>query len=229
MDERTKVTVKKIIAVISVLTVLAILLLITYFSVVELKKIGNVENFKEYIDSFGVFGMFVGFGLQVIQIFIALVPGEVIEVGLGFTYGAIGGTLICYAGLYVATSIVFILVKKLGVKFAELFVSGEKINNSKFVQKHINNPKRLRALAFLLFFIPGTPKDLFTYLFALTPMKYPEFIAISLIARLPSVISSTIGGTLIANGKYLAAIVLFAVTGLLSFCGWLYYDRNKSN
>ena len=64
MDERTKVTVKKIIAVISVLTVLAILLLITYFSVVELKKIGNVENFKEYIDSFGPRGFLCSFSLS---------------------------------------------------------------------------------------------------------------------------------------------------------------------
>ena len=124
-----------------------------------------------------------------------------------------------------ALTVVFIAVKKLGVKFAELFVTPEKINSAKFVQKNINNPQRLRKIAFLLFFIPGTPKDLFTYLFALTPMKYPEFIVISLIARLPSVVSSTIGGNLIANGKYVAAIVLFAATGVLSICGWLCYDR----
>ncbi len=228
MDEKIKNRIKRIVAVISLLTIIAIFSFITYFFIVEFKKLENMESFREYISSFGVWGMLVGLGLQILQVFVAFIPGEVVEVGLGFTYGAIGGTLICYAGIFVATTIVFVAVKKLGIKFVELFVSAEKINSVKFVQKYINNPGRLRKLAFLLFFIPGTPKDLFTYLFALTPMKYPEFIAISLIARLPSVVSSTIGGTLIASGRYVAAIVLFVVTGLLSFCGWLCYDRYKA-
>lgn len=229
MDEKTKTRIKRVIAVVSLLTVIAIFSFITYFFIVELKKLENMENFRQYINSFGVWGMLVGMGLQILQVFVAFIPGEVIEVGLGFTYGAIGGTILCYVGLFFATTFVFLLIKKLGQKFAEIFVSADDINNVKFVQKNINNPERLRKIAFLLFFIPGTPKDLFTYLFALTPIKYTEFMVISLIARLPSVISSTIGGTLIANGKYFAAIVLFVVTGLLSFCGWLYYDKNKSN
>ena len=105
----------------------------------------------------------------------------------------------------------------------------EKINSLKFVKNNINNPSRLQKIAFILFFMPGTPKDLFTYFFGLTPMKYTEFIIISMLARIPSVISSTIGGNLIAGGKYIAAVILFIVTGVLSVCGWLWYDRYLSS
>ena len=92
------------------------------------------------------------------------------------------------------------------------------------MRKNINNPLRLQKIAFILYFVPGTPKDLFTYFFGLTPMRYSEFMTVSLLARIPSVISSTIGGNLIASGKYIAAVVLFLVTGIVSSCGWLWYN-----
>lgn len=225
MDEKLKTRIKRITAVISLALIIAVFAFITYFFIVEFKQMKDVQSFKTYISSFGIWGILVSMGLQVLQVFIALIPGEVIEIGLGFTYGAFGGTLICFAGIFLASSLVFLLVKKLGVRFVELFISMDKINSLKFVKNNINSPSRLQRIAFILFFIPGTPKDLITYFFGLTPMKYGEFMVISMIARIPSVISSTIGGNLIAAGKYFAAIILFIVTGVVSICGWLWYDR----
>ena len=44
-----------------------------------------------------------------------------------------------------------------------------------------------------------------------------------MIARIPSVVSSTIGGDFFGNGKYLEGIILFAVTGAVSLAGiWGY-------
>ncbi len=225
MDEKLKLRIKRITAVFSLILIIAVFAFITYFFIVEFKQMKDVQSFKTYISSFGMWGILVSMGLQVLQVFIAFIPGEVVEIGLGFTYGAFGGTFICFAGIFLASSIVFFLVKKLGIKFVELFISMEKINSLKFVKNNINNPSKLQRIAFILFFIPGTPKDLFTYFFGLTPMKYSEFIIISMLARIPSVISSTIGGNLIAKEKYIAAVILFIVTGIVSICGWLWYDR----
>lgn len=227
MKNSKKPLAKRIVSIISVCVIMALLFGVTYFFVTEFGEMKSAESFKEYVDSFGVWGIFVGMGLQILQVFVALIPGEVIEVGLGFTFGAIGGTLICYAGLFVASSIVFLLVKKFGIGFIELFVSMNEINELGFIKKTVGDPKRLRSIIFILFFIPGTPKDLFTYFFGLTNIGYAEFTAISMIARIPSVISSTIGGNLIASGKYLAAVVLFIVTAVLSIAGWLWYSGRK--
>ena len=232
MNEQTKLLIKKITAIVTFAVIVIILTFLTYFFVVEFRNMKDVESFKEYLNSFGIYGIFVGFLLQVFQVFIALIPGEVVEVGLGFTYGSIIGTLICYSGLFVATSFVFLIVKKFGIKFVELFVSMDKINSLEFVRKNINNPLRLQKIAFILYFVPGTPKDLFTYFFGITPMRYSEFMTVSLLARIPSVISSTVGGNLIASGNYVLAIVLFAATGLVSICGWLWYNsysKKKTN
>ena len=53
------------------------------------------------------------------------------------------------------------------------------------------------VLTFVLMTIPGTPKDLLTYFVGLTDMKLGTFLLISLVGRLPSVLSSTVGGHLL--------------------------------
>ena len=123
--------------------------------------------------------------------------------------------MLCYAGVALASALVFQLTRRFGVKLVEVFVSREKINQLRF----LNTEKKRNRLIFLLFFIPGTPKDLLTYFVGLTDIRLGTFLAISLIARIPSVLSSTFGGHLLGEGNYLAAIILYAVTGGISLAG----------
>ena len=91
--------------------------------------------------------------------------------------------------------------------------------------KFIKSSRRLNLLMFILFFIPGTPKDLFTYFAGLTPMKLHTFLMISTIARIPSVITSTIGGHALGTQQYVFAAVVFAITIIVSLIGILVYRR----
>ena len=75
-----------------------------------------------------------------------------------------------------------------------------------------------------MFLIPGTPKDLLTYIVPLTRMKLSEFLCITLIARIPSVVSSTAGGALFGNGNYISGIILLLITGLISVGGICLYN-----
>lgn len=179
------------------------------------------EDFRDYIQSFGVLGWLVLLGIQVLQVFIALIPGELVESAAGFAFGPLTGTLICYLGIAIATVSVFLLTRKIGIKLVEVFVSREKINQLRF----LNTEAKRNTLFFLLFFIPGTPKDLFTYFAGLTDIKLGTFLAISLVARIPSVLSSTFGGHMLGEGKYTGAILLYGITGLVSVLGMLLYRR----
>jgi uncharacterized membrane protein YdjX (TVP38/TMEM64 family) len=225
MNEERKQIVKKLLAVLLVIVYVAVLLLITIYFAVNFREISSAESFRDYVLSFGARGVLVGLGLQLLQIFVAFIPGEIIEVGLGYAFGAIMGTAICYIGVAIASALMFLLIKKYGMKAIDLFDAKDKLDNLKFVRKYVNDHDKLRTITFILFFIPGTPKDLFTYFFALTPLTLGEFLAISLIARIPSVVSSTVGGMLIHNENYIAATVLFVVTAVLSAIGWLGYEK----
>lgn len=177
-------------------------------------------QFRDWLLSFGIYGRFIAFGIQVLQVIVALLPGEAVEIAAGYAYGYFEGTLICMAGVAAGSSLIFMLTKKFGIRFVGIFTDPEKINRLAF----INSEKRLNTLVFLLFFIPGTPKDLLTYFIGLTRMRLGEFLVLTLIARIPSLVSSTVGGHFIGEGNYAAAVTVFAITAVISLCGLYVYS-----
>ena len=223
MKERFKtLKAKRIIGLLSLAAVIAVFGVISYFMVYKFFSSGaTAQGFEAFIEGYGWWGRFVALGIQILQVFVAIIPGEFVEVGLGLSFGFIEGTIICLAGVGLASALVFTLVKIWGVKLVELFVEKEKIESLRF----INSEKKLNTLVFVLFLIPGTPKDLLTYFVPLTKMKLSEFLFISMFARIPSVVSSTIGGDFFGNGKYLEGALLFVTTGAISLLGILIYKK----
>lgn len=224
---------RRILAILSLSIVIGLFGWLTWLVCRWFGAFGNdPAAFKAFIEAYGWTGRFIAFGIQILQVIISLIPGELVEIGIGYTFGALEGTLLCLGGVAIASSFIFLLVKKWGIRIVELFVNREKIDRLRF----INSEKKLKRLIFLLFFIPGTPKDLLTYFAGLTPIHLHEFLIISLIARIPTVVSSTIGGNMIQEREYVKAVLLFLVTGAVSLLGiWLYNrllarkNRQKNN
>lgn len=210
---------RKLLAGISVAVVVILMLLATWFIGRWLAAFSQ-EGLRDYIRSFGAASWLVFLVLQVLQVFIALIPGELLESVAGFAFGPLVGTVLCYGGVAIGSLLIFLLTRKFGVKLVEVFISREKINQLRFLKTE----KRRNFLVFLLFFIPGTPKDLLTYFVGLTEIKLGTFLAISLVARIPSVVSSTFGGHLVGEGKYKGAVILYAITAAVSLPGLLGYN-----
>lgn len=199
--------------------VILLILLLTWFIWRWLSSFTQ-EGLRDYIQSFGAAGWLVFLILQFLQVFIALIPGELLESVAGFAFGPVFGTGLCYIGITLASTVVFMLTRRFGVKLVELFISREKINQLRF----LNTEKKRNLLIFLLFFIPGTPKDLLTYFVGLTEIQLGAFLMISSLARIPSVVSSTFGGHLLGEGNYAGAVILYAATGVISLLGLVGYN-----
>lgn len=213
---------KKIVGAVVILAVLVFFGAITWFVSLKLMEIGRApEDVQEFFSSFGYVGWLVALGLQILQIFVAFIPGELIETGMGYAFGPLRGTLLCYAGLAIGQGLIFAIIRRFGVRAFEYFTSPDALDRFSFLK----NETKLKKLIFVLFIIPGTPKDLLTYLAPLTRIKFSEFMIISLIARFPSIVSSTIGGNLLAQGEYISAAVLYGVTGALSLLGMYVYNK----
>lgn len=127
------------------------------------------------------------------------------------SYGPIGGLFVIFLGAFLSSLLIFFGVRKFGKSFIYSFVSKEKIDkleNSKL----FSDPKRLDMILFILFFIPGTPKDLFVYIGGLLPIKPVKFLIISTFARFPSIISSTIAGSSLVEGNWIMIVIVYSVT-----------------
>lgn len=186
---------------------------------------GRLE-FKEKIDSFGIGGWFIMLGIQILQVVIAFIPGEPIEIVMGMFYGSIGGLCTCLLGILFGSIIVYVLAKIIGMPFVRLFVKEEDIRKYKFLK----STTKVEMTVFVLFFIPGTPKDALTYISPILPIKPWRFFLIATIARIPSVVTSTILGDQLIEGDYLTVIIVFVLTALISVGGILfnrYYTKKK--
>lgn len=211
---------RKILAGISLAVVVLLVVFVTLFVSRWLSSFSR-EDFRDYVRSFGALAPAVMLGLQILQVFIALIPGELVESAAGFILGPWLGTVVCYLGIALASALILTLTRRCGVKLVEVFISREKINELRF----LSTEQKRNALIFLLFFIPGTPKDLLTYFVGLTDIKLGTFLLLSMVARIPSVLTSTFGGHLLGEERYIGAVILYGITGLLSLIGLLGYNH----
>ena len=213
---------KKAIAIIAFVIFLVFCGAVTWFiGRPMIKLIKQPEQFRSWVDSHGFFGNLIFVGMMILQVIIALIPGEPLEIGAGYAFGAIEGTLLCLIGTLLGSALVFLLVRHFGVKLVEVFFSIDKVRNLKILK----NKKRLNLLVFLAFFLPGTPKDLLTYAVGLTEMPLKAFLILTTLARIPSVVTSTVFGNAVNEQNYLFAGIVLGATLILSIAGLLIYNR----
>ena len=173
-------------------------------------------SFNERVASLGIGGWVVLLGIQYVQIVLAFIPGGPIQVAAGALYGPVGGLAVILVGIVLANATIFALVRRFGKRVLRLFVNERDVSKYGF----LNGKVRLAPMVLLLFFIPGTPKDALTYIFALSPLAFWRFTFLSLIARMPGILVSVFAGDSIVQGGYRLATILFACIALLGILGY---------
>lgn len=172
---------------------------------------------REKIGEHYILGAIAMVLISAVQVIVALIPGEFVEIVSGYVFGSWVGSLLCLAGIVLGSCTTILLVRKFGAKFVYAFYPKEKIDALPI----INDPPKRNLLTFLLFVIPGTPKDLFTYAIGLTDMSIPLYVALTTAARFPSVILSTLSGDAVGRRDYTMAMVFAVVTAAVSGVGLL--------
>ncbi len=206
----------------AVILCIGVALLTVYFfpQIASLKNEDVRESVRSYVQEAGAFGILLMLGIQLIQVILSIIPGEPVEVLFGFIYGPVPGAVLCLFGMALGSFVVFCVTRALGKNYIKKAEQNEKYNRLKILK----DPKRRDALIFLLFFLPGTPKDTLTYFAPFSGIELWKFLLISTLGRIPSVITSTFAGESIFAGNYIGTVVIFAVTGVIGIVGILIYN-----
>lgn len=219
---------KKIISGSLLAAFIAALLLLAYFAGIPMIRfVSDTETFHSWVSQNYILSRIAFVLMMCFQIVVAIIPGEPLEIGAGYAFGVFQGTALCMAGSLLGSMIIFALVRFIGLQMVYLFFSQEQLDKIKFLQ----NTEKLNYWVFIIFFIPGTPKDLLSYFIGLTKMKALTWMFISTAARIPSIITSTAGGNAIGSKNYLAALAIFVLTSALSLAGLYIYNKiiNSNN
>lgn len=232
--DRKSSTTSRVKAIKTVCIVLVVALVLSFVIYAIIRTVlGDGESLGqtviEWRDGHPVISGIVMMFFCVIQVVIAFIPGELVEQACGVFFGTWGGLLFCLIGTTVGSSIAILLGNRFGKDLVYAILPKEKIEANEFLTKG----RKRDITVFLLFLIPGTPKDLLTYVISLTDMSLPRYLLLTTAARIPSIVTSTLSGEMIAsamggeevlrgiailNGAILAvAVVGYAVYFLIKF------------
>ena len=178
MEKKKKLKIFKIMLFIIAIIILTVITIYLFPVMINLSTKEGQIIFKNKVSDSGTYGLMLLFLIQIAQIFLFILPGEPIEILAGMCYGWILGTVFIMISSAIIATFIFWLVRKIGRQFVYDFSDEEKIKkieNSKIFQ----NPKKIELVLFILFLVPGTPKDLLTYLSGLLPIKMRRFVFIS--------------------------------------------------
>lgn len=213
---------KKIVSILALISFAIFMVVVFWFAGMPMIHfVEDPDQYRTWIEGKGFLAQLSFIAMVFFQVIIAIIPGEPLEICAGYAFGTLEGTVLCMIGIALGSAVIFLLVRTLGVKLVEVFFSVEKIRSMRFLR----DSRKRNALAFIIMLIPGTPKDLVSYFAGLTNMKLHEWLAISTIARIPSIITSTLGGSALAEQDYLFAVIVFVVTAVISIIGILVYNK----
>lgn len=216
------------IRIIAVLLFLAIAAAITVTAIPYCRLLATEDGLskaKEKVMETGIMGPVVYMLLVVVQIIIAFIPGGPVEILGGVLFGTAGGTILCMLGFLLGTSAVYSMVKRVGKPLVSAFVSEDKFEKFKFLQ----NEKKLELIVFIMFLIPGIPKDALTYFIPLTPINGRKFCILATLARFPATISSVMIGSSLQSRDLTTGMIAFIITAVLGIVGILWNNRKKDS
>lgn len=175
---------------------------------------------QEFLNSLGPLS-FIGFiFLQTLQVVAAPIPGEVTGLIGGFLYGPLLGTILSTLGLTLGSWLAFFLAKTFGRPFVDKFVSKKTLDKYDYLLHH-----KGAFLVFLLFLIPGLPKDILCYILGLGHLSTKEFLVISTVGRFSGTLLLTFGGSFLRHHQYYRFSFLLGIAVVAVFFAMAYKEK----
>lgn len=172
------------------------------------------------IKSYSPFDILVFIGLQILQVVFAPIPGEATGLLGGFIYGPVPGTIYSTIGLTIGSWLAFSMARIFGLPFVEKTINPEMIKKYDYLLEH-----KGAVITFVLFLIPGFPKDALCYIMGLSHMRTGMFLLISTVGRVFGTIMLSVCGSLARNHEKTALFTAFGITAVIVVIAYLYKDK----
>lgn len=182
---------------------------------------GGLSRVIDDVRNAGPLGFLILLAMQFMQIVVAFIPGEVVQMAAGMMYGPWLGAAVVLLGCIISSAFVFAVVHRLGAPFVRDMVP------TKYLDKFNASEEsgKLSIVVFILFLIPAMPKDTFTYLVPLTNMRMRDFLVLSNVGRIPGIVISTYAANGLVDGNITQSIIIFAVVAVIAIVAIVFRDK----
>lgn len=178
------------------------------------------EDIREAILAKGLFAPLTFITLQVLQVVVAPIPGEASGILGGYLFGALPSFVYSTIGLTIGSWLAFMV----GRLLSDLV--RRRLEHTAIYQRfnHLVS-KGDFAIPFVLFLLPGFPKDSLAYLLGMSHMPMPVFLFITVVGRIPGTLLLSFQGAKIYQGDYLKFALLLGVSALIAIPYAFYHKR----
>lgn len=182
-----------------------------------LEHFRSLEALNAFLDRYHTTGIFVYLFLQILQILVPVIPGQAMQLAAGYMYILPVALLLTLLGIALGTVVSFTLSRVLGYDAMVLFFGQDRMDE--YVAKL--NSKRACLVIFLLYLMPGFPKDFICFAAGVSRIRLIPFLVLSVVGRIPALTLSLVIGRMTRAGSYTGAIVVCVVAVVLFLvCIW---------
>jgi uncharacterized membrane protein YdjX (TVP38/TMEM64 family) len=180
----------------------------------------NRQAIAQYIKDAGPYGPIVFIILQGLQVVAAPIPGEATGILGGYLFGTLPGLIYSTIGLILGSCLAFGLGRWLGLPFVRRFVRQETYHKFDFLTR-----AKGELVIFLLFLMPGFPKDILCFLLGASPLPFGTFFLVSTVGRIPGTWLLSIQGTQVRGHQYVSLFILLSVLAVALLVLHAYRNR----
>ncbi len=180
----------------------------------------NQKAIAQYVKDAGPYGPIVFIAMQALQVVAAPIPGEATGILGGYLFGTLPGLLYSTIGLTIGSCLGFALGRSLGLPFVRRFVKPETYHRFDFLTR-----AKGELIVFLLFLIPGFPKDILCYILGVSPIPFGTFLFVCAVGRIPGTWLLSMQGAQVRGQQYVGFVVLLSLIAVISLILYLYRDR----
>lgn len=213
---------RRILAVLKLVALAVILvgvpLYIYFFHHDLIESFSNIKELEATIRSYRRESILIYLGAQVLQVVLSVIPGQALQFVGGYLFGFLLGLLLSFIGIAIGSTLAYYIARFLGRDAVHLFFGERKVTE---MLDLMNSPKGL-IVTFIIFLIPGIPKDLCSYAAGLSNLKLRPYLIVSMIARIPGMLGCLIIGQQVGVGGYTSAAIIAAAALVLLILGVIF-------
>lgn len=216
---------RTVFAVVKLCVLAAILIgipLYIYFFHHELiESFTDIRDLETTIRSYRKESILIYLAAQALQVVVSIIPGQALQFAGGYLFGIPLGLLLSLAGIAVGSALAYYIARLLGRDAVHMFFGKRKVTE---MLDLMNSPKGL-IVTFIIFLIPGIPKDLCSYAAGLSQIKLRPYLITSMIARIPGMLGCLIIGRQVGAGGYTSAVIVAVIAVILLILGIKYRQK----
>ena len=178
------------------------------------------ERIQALVTTFGVAAPLIFIIFQILQVLLAPVPGEATGFIGGYLFGTVPGFLYSTIGLTAGSLINFTVGRFLGKHYVRKLIPADKLMRFDTILKHQGI-----IVLFILFIIPGFPKDYLCFFLGLSTLPLKVFILLAAIGRMPGTFLLSLQGQFLFEQMYGLLSLVLGLSFVLVFFAYRYRDN----